>query len=195
MNMPSRVLQAVAVPLLLLLSALPGFAGDYEKGITAYKRGHYTDAAALLNPLAQAGDPLAQFALAVMHDDGRGMTQNFSRALSWYKKSAHNGLVDAQYMVGRLYGRGRGAAQDPSAAFFWFTIARAGGHPDAARLSDQQRSQISQAEQRRVEAKAASWLEKHPRQFTCKRRPCIHPKWLAAPRWEIFGNPDIAPAE
>ena len=179
----------------MLIFAPPAFAGEYEKGISAYKRGNYAEAVALLKPLAQSGDPLAQFAIAVMYDDGRGMPQDFARALSWYSKAAHRGLVDAQYMMARFYGRGRGVKQNPSSAFLWFNIAGAGGHPDGVRLRDQHRHQITTSQQKRIEAAAVSWLERHPDQFTCKRRHCLYPRWLAKPRWETFGTPDIAPTD
>jgi TPR repeat protein len=126
-----------------------------------------------------------------MYDDGRGLPQDFSRALSWYRKAAHAGLVDAQYMVGRFYGRGRGVKQNPSAAFFWFNLAAAGGHPRAAALRDQHRLQISPAQRRRMEDEAVSWHERHPRQFTCRFQRCIYPGWTPRPRWTEL-DPDEA---
>ena len=123
---------AAACAVLVLFTA-QAFAGDYEKGVSAFRRGDYAEARTLLKPLAQEGDPYAQFAIAVMYDDGLGLPQNYGHALNWYGKAAQAGLVDAQYMAGRFHGGGRGVKQNPPPAFFWFDLAAAGGHPQAPR--------------------------------------------------------------
>jgi uncharacterized protein len=184
---------ALASALLLLLTVGPAPADGVRKGTSLYWRGDHGAAAAVLKPLAEEGNVLAQFAIAAMYDDGRGLPQDFSRALSWYKKAAHAGLVDAQYMVGRFYGRGRGVKQNPSAAFFWFNLAAAGGHPRAAALRDQHRLQISPTQRRRMEAEAVSWHARHPHQFTCQFQRCIYPRWTPRPRWNILYPEDIQP--
>ena len=81
---------------MLLLAAAPSIADDVRRGTSLYWRGDYGAAAAVLKPLARDGNVLAQFAIAVMYDDGRGLPQDFSRALSWYRKAAHAGLVTYQ---------------------------------------------------------------------------------------------------
>ena len=183
------VRNAVRVALAAWLTVLitgSSWADDYGKGVSAFRNGDYGYSVSLLKPLAQAGDPFAQFALAVMYDDGLGLPQNFVRALHWYRKAAHSGLVDSQYMVARFYGRGRGVKQDPATAFFWFNIAAAGGHPYAARLRDQHIHQITVAQREKLEARAVEWHERHPAQFTCKSRTCIHPSWTKRPKWRLF---------
>ena len=113
-----------------------------------------------------------------MYDEGRGLPQDFPRALSWYKKAARAGLVDAQYMVGRFYGRGRGVKQNPSAAFYWFNLAAAGGHPLAATLRDQHRHQISPAQRRRMEAEACILARERrtlPASSAASSQRCIYP--------------------
>ena len=175
---------------LLLLALKPVEAHDVRQGTAAFRMGHYGEAAAILMPLAEKGDPIAQFAVAVMHDEGRGLPQNYARALSWYRQAARAGLVDGQYMVGRIYGRGRGVKQNPAAAFYWFNLAAAGGHPLAARLRDQHRNQISAAEARRREAEAVSWQSRHPYQFSCEGRHCIYPRWTARPSWNLLDRED-----
>lgn len=177
----------------LFLAIHTAQAGDFERGVSAYRHGDYAGAVSLIEPLARHGDPFAQFALAVMYDDGRGRPQDFSKALAWYTRAARAGLVDAQYMAGRFYGRGRGVKQNPARAFFWFNIAAAGGHPHAARLRDQQRAQVNRAQRSRIEAEAVAWQAKHPTQFTCKERRCIFPGWTARPAWNFYDPLVLAP--
>ncbi len=189
----NRRLKAALACATLLLATPHAQAHDVRQGASAYRQGHYGEAAAILKPLAEEGDPFAQFAIAVMYDDGHGLPQNFSRALSWYMRAARSGLVDAQYMVGRFYGRGRGVKQNPGAAFYWFNLAAVGGHPFAARLRDQHRSQIPAAQRDRLEAKAVSWQSSHPYQFSCRGQRCIYPGWTARPRWNSLYPDDLRP--
>jgi TPR repeat protein len=165
----------------LLLAAPPVPAEVVWQGDSPHRHGYRAEHAASLELLAQEGDPFAQFALAVMYDDGRGLPQDFSRALAWYTRAAKAGLVEAQYMVGRFHGGGRGVKQNPGVAFYWFNLAAAGGHPFAPRLRDQHRNQITPAQRRHFEAQAVAWQSAHPRQFRCHR--CTYPSWTAKPRW------------
>lgn len=178
---------------MLLLAAASAAAADYKTGASLYRSGEYRAAVGVLKPLAEQGDVLAQFAIGAMYDDGRGLPQDFSLALKWYKKAAQAGLVDAQYMVGRFYGGGRGVKQNPSAAFFWFNLAASGGYPRAASLRDQHGLQITPAQRRRKEAEAATWQTRHPRQIICSFQRCIYPGWLPRPRWNFLYPQDIQP--
>ena len=185
-NLHSFKLCALVAAVCLVLSSAAAWSDEYKNGVKAYQKGQYNDALSFLMPLARHGDPYSQFAIAVMYDDGLGLSQDFDLALEWYRKSAAGGLVDAQYMVGRFYGRGRGVSQDPAQALFWFNVAHAGGHPDAERLQDQQRSQVSRARRQAIDSDAVRWLAAHPQRLTCKDVACIHPKWLQPPRWKLF---------
>lgn len=172
----------LALPLLIALCGT-AWSNDYNKGVSLFRSGRYVEAVLLMKPLAQQGDPFAQFAVGSMYDDGLGLPQNFSHALYWYGKAAHQGLVDAQYILARMHGRGRGVEQSASLAFFWFNLAGAGGYPDAPRLRDQHRHQISRQQQERLEAKAVKWQAQHPASFTCKDRNCVYPSWTRKPLW------------
>jgi TPR repeat protein len=168
-----------------LLFALCGTAwsDEYKQSVSHHRNGKYAVAISLMKPLAQQGNPFAQFAVGSMYDDGLGVPQSFSHALYWYRKAADQGLADAQYILARMHGRGRGVEQNASLAFFWFNIAGAGGYPEATRLRDQHRHQISRQQQERLEAEAVKWQAHHPASFTCKDRNCIYPSWTKKPRW------------
>jgi TPR repeat protein len=170
----------------LLLGLQPAWADELKQAQRAFRDGHYAEAAAILEPLAHQGNPIAQFNVAVMYDDGVGRPQNLALALTWYKRAAEAGLVDGQYMTGRFYGRGRATPQNPGKALFWFDLARAGGHPLAAKLRDQHWNQLSSSQRNAIEAEATRWHVAHPNQFSCKGNPCIYPRWTPIPRWSIF---------
>jgi TPR repeat protein len=109
-------MKRIVAILALLFWLQPAQAGELAQGLSAYRAGNYGEAVALFRPLAQQGDPWAQYSLAVAYDDGLGVPRNFKLALEWYRRAGYQGLADAQYMTGRFYGNGRGVRQDPAKA-------------------------------------------------------------------------------
>ena len=92
---------------LLLFSGSSGvFGDDYQDGWDAYERQDYKTAYKLWLPLAEQGDALAQFNLALMYEDGQGVPQDYQEAFKWYRLSAEQGLSNAQYNVGNMYETG-----------------------------------------------------------------------------------------
>lgn len=63
-----------------LLVAVPPVHGGYDEGIGALNRGDYSTALAELRPLADRGDPKAQWALAYMYRRGLGVPKDAVRA-------------------------------------------------------------------------------------------------------------------
>lgn len=57
------------------------------------------------------GHANAQFSLASMYDQGRGVSRDGKReqAATWYSRAADQGHVVAQFMLGEMYENGRGA--------------------------------------------------------------------------------------
>ncbi|MGE3297716.1 MAG: tetratricopeptide repeat protein [Porticoccaceae bacterium] len=81
---------------------------------------------------AQAGDRVAQYNLAVIHETGRfGAPLDKAEAARWYRKSAEQGYQNAQYNLGVLYLRGEGVEQDPQAAVHWLRLAAEQRNPAA----------------------------------------------------------------
>ena len=186
-------MKRVLAILALLLWLQPALAGELARGYAAYRAGKYGEAVALLKPLAQAGDPWAQYGLAVAYDDGFGVPRNFKLALEWYKRAGSQGLADAQYMAGRFYGSGRGVKQDPAKALFWFELAAAGGQPQAPLLRDQHYNQLREPVRQRVSADATEWQARHPQQMNCRLKNCIYPKWTRRPMWLSIGDDQYYP--
>ncbi|HEM9355462.1 TPA: sel1 repeat family protein, partial [Streptococcus agalactiae] len=46
--------------------------------------------------------------LGVRYDNGRGVRQDYTQAVQWYRKAAEQGLADAQYNLGMMYANGQG---------------------------------------------------------------------------------------
>ena len=61
---------------------------------------------------AQAGDPVAQFELAVHYAEDSSAPGKLALAVQWYEKAANQGHAVAQYRLASLYEKGRGVPKD-----------------------------------------------------------------------------------
>jgi tetratricopeptide (TPR) repeat protein len=111
MHFSGRSLFAASAAALLLVGA-NAVSGASPAGVKAgydrWMRGDYEGAVAQWRPLAEAGDPDAQFNLGQAYKLGRGVPVNAATAQSWYQKAARQGHEQAQVNVGLLlYNSGR----------------------------------------------------------------------------------------
>jgi len=77
----------------------------------------------LLRPLAEKGDPLAEFMLGNMYDNAHGVPQDDAAALIWYRQAADQGSKGAAAGLGRMYENGRGVPPDYTVAAAWYRYA------------------------------------------------------------------------
>ena len=71
-----------------------------------------------------------------MYDKGQGVTQDYKEAVKWYRKSAEQGIAEAQFNLGLMYGNGEGVIQDDVYAHMWWNIAASSGLADATKNRD-----------------------------------------------------------
>ena len=119
--MRNPLLRFAAVALLTL--ALPAFAGPLEDGLDAFKAKEYARAAALWTPLAEAGDPTAQYRLGTLYAEGQGVPQDDAIAFKWFLRAAEKGEPWAQYDVGASYMGGHGVKASEVEGAKWFLRA------------------------------------------------------------------------
>ena len=81
--------------LLFALSAFTSWAGDFQKGVSAYKSGDYKTAFKEFVPLAEQGNVDAQFNLALSYANGQGVPQDYIRAHMWWNLAASSGNKNA----------------------------------------------------------------------------------------------------
>ncbi len=62
---------------------------------------------------------------------GRGVDQDYAKAMEWYRKAADQGYADAQSNVGVLYENGMGVAKDIEQARAWYQKAADQGNAGA----------------------------------------------------------------
>ena len=83
--------------------------------------------------------------LAVIHAEGRGVSQDFKEAAVWFEQAANHGLGDSQYNTAVLYERGLGVDRTPAKAFHWFAIAALSGDKGAAQKRDELANKLDTA--------------------------------------------------
>lgn len=110
--------------LLLALAAAAGPArADTYLAWEAYDLGDFGLALQLFEPLARAGDPDAQYGMALLLSDGLGVPQDRSAAVEWLEQSAAQGHDQAMVNLGFHIDLGLGVARDPGLAEQWYAQA------------------------------------------------------------------------
>lgn len=94
----------------------------------------YAEAFKNLSWRAMHGNDLAQFRLALLYENGLGVTVNQEKAFELFLKTAEIGYSKAEYMVGIYYLKGWGVAQDIDKAMHWLREAALHGNTHAQLL-------------------------------------------------------------
>ena len=55
-----------------------------------------------------------------MYDSGRGVRQDYTEAIKWYREAAEQGNAGAQNNLGLMYASGQGMLQSGAAAADWY---------------------------------------------------------------------------
>jgi localization factor PodJL len=87
---------------------------------------------ASLRDATAAGQPNAQYELAMRLFEGRGLPKDQPAAVRWFERAASLGLAPAQYRLGSMYEKGIGVTRDPAAAKRWYLKAAEAGNARAA---------------------------------------------------------------
>ena len=161
LQMGVRIMSAGVAVGLVLLSSTAALA-DFQSGCTAFDRGDYAAAREQWAPLAEQGDPKAQFRLGCLYAFCQGVPEDYAFALRLYRQAAEQGDADAQNNLGGMYAEGLGVARDPVQAYMWLELAATAGHELARRnrafiARSKSPEQIAAAEKM-----AADWRAAHP---------------------------------
>jgi uncharacterized protein len=117
---------------LVLFLSLPAHADQLQDGEAAFDRRDYQTALKLLQPLADQGNPDAQYWIGLVHTiSWYGATRDDAAAMKWFRKSADQSNPDAQREIGNMFGCGCGVKQDYAAAKNWYQKAADQGNAEA----------------------------------------------------------------
>jgi hypothetical protein len=85
----------------------------------------------VMQNVAAAGDPSAQYNLALAYQEGRGVGKDMTRAVGWYRKAAAAGFGPAQFNLAVLLTNGGEVPKDDKEAAKWFYASAQSGNFDA----------------------------------------------------------------
>lgn len=102
--MPRLVLHRL-LPLLLALSVTAAATASTpaERAREAMRAGNYAEAYCIWLPLANKGDPDAQFALGWMYHNGYGLAIDDHRAIDWWDRAAQANHTEAMMALAQIY--------------------------------------------------------------------------------------------
>jgi len=145
----------------LMFFATPVVAGDLEDTRAAYAAGDYQKAFPLWKPLAERGNPMAQFFLGLVYADGKGEPEDDAKAVHWYRKAAERGHARTPQNLGAAYALGRGVRRDYVQAHAWTSIAVAQGVDDAKGNKDKFRERMAPAQIAEAQKLSSEYWEKY----------------------------------
>jgi TPR repeat protein len=123
-----RVLLTASVLAFLPVAAV---AQSFEDGLAAAQQGDPATAIAVWTPLAQAGDPRAQYWLAESFWGGWwGGTEDLERRAFWHRRAADQGHVPSFVKLGDMYTYGQHVTQDLREAAAWYARAADAANAD-----------------------------------------------------------------
>ncbi|MAI42933.1 MAG: tetratricopeptide repeat protein [Candidatus Azotimanducaceae bacterium] len=148
-------------PLVILALLVPLHASaDYEKGMAAAEAGDDATAFQEFKKAAEQAHAKAQYNLGLMHDNGRGVLQDYKEAVKWYRLAAEKGIATAQGKLGLMYHNGRGVLQDSVYAHMWWNIAASEGHENAKKARDTIEQQMTPAQIAEAQKRARECVAK-----------------------------------
>lgn len=102
---------------------------DMSEAAKLYRDKKYKEAALIWLEESKQGDALAQVNLSRIYYMGRGVEQDFNKALKWIKASLDQGNIYAMYDYARMHLNGRGVKADVREANKWFSKSAEKGYP------------------------------------------------------------------
>ena len=133
---------------------------DLATAAKAYDAHDYATAFTIWEPMAEGGSAPAQFNLALLFYDGRGVPQDFERAARWFEKAADRGYTAAQRNLGELYFIGKGVKRDFVHSYKWFNLCAASGNETCVDHRDQVAKKLSASKLAEAQRLAREWKPK-----------------------------------
>ena len=133
---------------------------DFQAGMDAYNRGDFKTALREWQPLADQGDPRAQFSFGLLYENGDGVPRDYAKARQWYEKAAAQGDAKAQLYLGLQSSFGQGVPMDLVEAYMWYSLAAGNGNPHAPGYRADLSRQMTPAQMAEAQKRAREWKPK-----------------------------------
>jgi hypothetical protein len=119
---------ATFIATLIFASTGPLLAQDLDKGLAAFAEGNILIALKEIEPLAEQGNADAQAFMGWIYYEGKGVPQDYTKAVKWYKLAAEQGDADPQFKLALMYDLGQGVPKDYTEAVKWYVLAAEQGN-------------------------------------------------------------------
>lgn len=128
-----RLSGLTAAILLFALTANVSVAhASFKEATKAFAKKEYAAALKLFRPLAEKGNAMAQYQVALIHRMGFGVTKDQREAKKWSRLAAKQGNLDAQLMLANLYSKAEGQeSPDVVRAYAWYEVSAKEGSAEA----------------------------------------------------------------
>lgn len=93
--------------------------------------GQYSEAAEWSQKTADQGSPYDHYLLATLYENGLGVEQSDTEALTRYQRAAELGSAEAQYTLAGFYRKGNGVAQSDLESARWYQLSANQGYGNA----------------------------------------------------------------
>lgn len=117
--------------LFLTFTLVSPVLADFESGVIQFEQGDFEGALKTLTPLAEDGDPRAQYVVGVIWLNGMVGEPRPDEAAGWLKRAAEQDYVEAQMELARLFKTGEGVPTDLGQMVTWYRRAAQQGHVGA----------------------------------------------------------------
>ncbi|GEM_PF-6995484 len=104
---------------------------DDIRGAQAYGRKDYATALAVLTPLSEQGDPVAEYYVGKMMWRGEGIARDPGKGYDLLNRAATAGIADAQNFMGMFNRRGNYVPVNYGEAMKWYLLAAKQGYKNA----------------------------------------------------------------
>jgi TPR repeat protein len=139
-----------------LVFAIPAPA-DFAAGLAAYQKQDYGTALKEWQPLADGGSRDAQYNVALLYLDGKGVARNYDEALKWLERAANQGQLEAQHDLGASYARGEIVKRDYVQAYKWLSLCAAKGNGGCVTQRDLVEKKLKASKLAEAQRQAGEW--------------------------------------
>ena len=117
---------------IFIIASLTLFANDFNQAVEDYNKGGYIKALNTFYGLAKKGDAKAQYNVAYIYANGKGVQKDMDKARKWYEKAAKQDNGAAQYNLAQIYhSAGQSDPHGYEKARYWYEKAVESGIMEA----------------------------------------------------------------
>lgn len=119
----TRAVRYAPVPVVVTVEAAAAsgnYIAQYQLAQDKLSSGDFAGGAALMRKAAMKGLPMAQYALAKLHERGTGVPKDLTLSREWTEKAANGGNVKAMHDLAVFLAEGEGGEQSYAGAVEWF---------------------------------------------------------------------------